>query len=278
MPVGDDQRQHLELTRDLASGSTARSARRSWCRRPTSRRPGGARDGPAEPDREDVEVGRLAAGHGRAADDPTRSAKKIKSAVTDSGREVGRRAGQAGDLEPPHDLLGRHRPAGPELEIDYDGKGYGDFKSDLAEALIEFVRPRPGALPRADRRPGGDRAHPAGGRRPRADDRGEDARGGLRPGRVPPARLTRLEVIRTERLVLRPFVPDDLDALGRGRSPIPRSCATSGKGEARGRTRDESERTLRNDPRRIRAQWGHGLWAVTTPGRERRESRSAGAA
>ena len=111
-------------------------------------------------------------------EDPARSAKKIRSAVTDTGREiVYDPETQAGRLQPADDLLGAHRAGDrPTLEADYDGKGYGDLKKDLGEIVADFVRPiqertagvpgRPGAAGQAarDRRregPGGRLGHPA---------------------------------------------------------------------------------------------------------------------
>jgi RimJ/RimL family protein N-acetyltransferase len=72
-----------------------------------------------------------------------------------------------------------------------------------------------------------------------------------------------LEAIRTERLFLRPFVMDDLDALAEVLSD-PEAMRYVGKGEARGRTRGESERTLRSILDEYE-RWGHGLLAATTP-------------
>jgi ribosomal-protein-alanine N-acetyltransferase len=72
-----------------------------------------------------------------------------------------------------------------------------------------------------------------------------------------------LEPIRTERLVLRPFDVDDLDALAEVLAD-PEVMRYVGKGEARGRTRDESERTLRAILEEYE-QWGHGLLAAITP-------------
>jgi RimJ/RimL family protein N-acetyltransferase len=72
-----------------------------------------------------------------------------------------------------------------------------------------------------------------------------------------------LEVIRTKRLVLRPFVREDVDALGEVLSD-PEVMRYVGKGEARGRTRDESERTLRTILEEYE-RWGQGLLASTTP-------------
>ena len=71
-----------------------------------------------------------------------------------------------------------------------------------------------------------------------------------------------MDGIRTERLVLRPFVPDDIDALAEALSD-PEVMRYVGKGEARGRTRDESERTLRTILGEY-GRWGHGLLSTTT--------------
>jgi tryptophanyl-tRNA synthetase len=70
------------------------------------------------------------------------SAKKIRSAVTDSGRDVvfdpENKAGVANLLTIYSALSGRKIS---ELEDEYAGRGYGDFKKDLAEQVVEFVTP-----------------------------------------------------------------------------------------------------------------------------------------
>ena len=70
------------------------------------------------------------------------SAKKIRSAVTDSGRDVvfdpENKAGVANLLTIYSALTGRKIS---ELEDEYAGRGYGDFKKDLAEVVVEFVTP-----------------------------------------------------------------------------------------------------------------------------------------
>jgi tryptophanyl-tRNA synthetase len=75
-------------------------------------------------------------------DDPKVSAKKIRSAVTDSGRDVvfdpENKAGVANLLTIYSALTGRKIS---ELEDEYAGRGYGDFKKDLAELVVEFVTP-----------------------------------------------------------------------------------------------------------------------------------------
>jgi tryptophanyl-tRNA synthetase len=75
-------------------------------------------------------------------EDPAKSAKKIRSAVTDTGREIvfdpERKPGIANLLTIYSALTGRSLTA---LSADYAGKGYGDLKKDLAEIVADFVRP-----------------------------------------------------------------------------------------------------------------------------------------
>ena len=75
-------------------------------------------------------------------DDPKVSAKKIRSAVTDSGSEVRfdeeEKPGISNLLTIYSALTGR---AIEDLEKEYDGRGYGDFKKDLADVVVDFVTP-----------------------------------------------------------------------------------------------------------------------------------------
>ena len=75
-------------------------------------------------------------------DEPAVSAKKIKSAVTDTGREVRfdpvDKPGVSNLLGHP---LGSVRTSVAELETDFDGRGYGDLKKELAEVYVDFVTP-----------------------------------------------------------------------------------------------------------------------------------------
>ena len=76
-------------------------------------------------------------------DDPKVSAKKIRSAVTDSGtrgplRRGGASPGVSNLLTIYSALTGR---SVEDLEEEYDGRGYGDLKGDLAEVVVEFVTP-----------------------------------------------------------------------------------------------------------------------------------------
>jgi tryptophanyl-tRNA synthetase len=75
-------------------------------------------------------------------DDDKALAKKIKSAVTDSEREIRfdpqGKAGVSNLLSIQHALTGRSIA---DLEASYEGRGYGDLKSDTAEMVVDFVRP-----------------------------------------------------------------------------------------------------------------------------------------
>ena len=80
--------------------------------------------------------------------------KKVKSAVTDTGREVRFDVdGKPGISNLLTILSVATGKAVPELEAAYDGKGYGDFKADVADAVVELFAPVRDAVRRADRRP-----------------------------------------------------------------------------------------------------------------------------
>ncbi|GAA2716916.1 tryptophan--tRNA ligase [Actinoplanes palleronii] len=142
VPVGEDQRQHLELTRDLAQRFNGRfgqtftmpsayivkdTAKITDLQDPTSKMSKSA----SSPN-----------GIIELLEDPARSAKKIKSAVTDTGREI-----LYDEVNKPgiSNLLTMYAALTTrtidELLEQYDGRGYGDLKKDLAEVLVEFVKP-----------------------------------------------------------------------------------------------------------------------------------------
>ncbi|MEI5585194.1 MULTISPECIES: tryptophan--tRNA ligase [unclassified Agromyces] len=142
VPVGDDQRQHLELTRDLAGRFNSRygdtfvvpeamipkeSARIYDLQEPTAKMSKSA----ASPN-----------GLINLMDDPKVIAKRIRSAVTDTEREVRydpqSKPGIANLLDIYATITGRSIA---ELEADYEGRGYGDLKKDLAEVVVERISP-----------------------------------------------------------------------------------------------------------------------------------------
>ncbi|UJP41237.1 tryptophan--tRNA ligase [Cellulomonas palmilytica] len=143
VPVGEDQRQHLELTRDLAQRLNSRfgagtfvvpeahivkeTAKIYDLQDPTAKmsKSAGSPNGLIE-----------------LLDNPKTIAKRIRSAVTDAGREIRfdpeNKAGVSNLLTIFSALSGRSIP---ELEADFDGKGYGDLKVALADLVVEWVTP-----------------------------------------------------------------------------------------------------------------------------------------
>ncbi|MGB8650310.1 MAG: tryptophan--tRNA ligase [Mycobacteriales bacterium] len=141
VPIGEDQRQHLELTRDLAQRFNSRYGE-------TFTLPGQyvAKQGERIKDLQlpERKMSKSLGGTGTlwVLDEPTALVKKIKSAVTDTGREVvydvAAKPGVSNLLTILSVATGK---AIPELEAAYAGKGYGDFKADVAEAVVELFAP-----------------------------------------------------------------------------------------------------------------------------------------
>jgi tryptophanyl-tRNA synthetase len=142
VPVGEDQRQHLELTRDLAGRFNHRFGKTFRLPEPYIVKETAKIGDLQEPTAKMSKSASSPAGIVELLDDPKVSAKKIRSAVTDSGREVvfdaENKAGVSNLLTIYAALTGRKIT---EIEGEYEGRGYGDFKKDLAEIVVEFVTP-----------------------------------------------------------------------------------------------------------------------------------------
>jgi tryptophanyl-tRNA synthetase len=142
VPVGEDQRQHLELTRDLAQRFNSTFGPTFTVPAPFILRETAKITDLQEPTAKMSKSSSSPAGLIELLDDPGRSAKKIKSAVTDAGREIifdsSTKPGVSNLLTLYSALTGRTID---ELVGAYAGKGYGDLKKDLAEVVVEFVRP-----------------------------------------------------------------------------------------------------------------------------------------
>jgi tryptophanyl-tRNA synthetase len=141
VPVGDDQRQHLELTRDLAIRFNGRFG--DTFPVPEGFIPqGGSRVMDLQSPEKKMSKSLPPAGCVLLLDDPKVTAKKIRSAVTDTGREVvADPAGKPGvtNLLTIHSALSGRSV--PELEEHFAGRGYGDLKKELAEVVTDFVTP-----------------------------------------------------------------------------------------------------------------------------------------
>ncbi len=142
MPVGEDQRQHLELTRDLAQRFNHRYKKTFRLPEPYILKATAKITDLQEPNAKMSKSASSPAGIIEMLDDPKVSAKKIRSAVTDSGSEVRfdeeEKPGISNLLTIFSALTGSSIE---ELEKTYAGRGYGDFKGDLADAVVDFVTP-----------------------------------------------------------------------------------------------------------------------------------------
>lgn len=140
VPVGEDQRQHLELTRNLAQRFNSRFGETFTV--PSAHIP---KDTAKIFDLQnpDAKMSKsVPSGVVELMEEPKRSAKKVRSAVTDTGREIRydpeEKAGISNLLVIYSALAGR---SVAELEAAYEGKGYGDLKKDLGEVLLDFITP-----------------------------------------------------------------------------------------------------------------------------------------
>jgi tryptophanyl-tRNA synthetase len=142
VPIGEDQRQHLELARNVAERFNARYG--ETFRLPDSMIPevGGRVMDLQEPTKKMSTTGGTAQGTVGVLDPPDTIRKKFRSAVTDSGTDVRHdpeeKAGISNLIEILSIMGGNDIPA---IEALYDGGGYGTFKSDVAEAVVAVLDP-----------------------------------------------------------------------------------------------------------------------------------------
>jgi tryptophanyl-tRNA synthetase len=142
VPVGEDQRQHLELTRDLAQRFNTTFGHAFTIPNPYILKGTAKVTDLQDPTAKMSKSASSSNGIVELLDDPAKSAKKIRSAVTDTGREVtfdpDVKSGVSNLLTIYSGLTGRSID---DLVRAYEGKGYGDLKKDLAAVVAEFVGP-----------------------------------------------------------------------------------------------------------------------------------------
>ena len=141
VPVGEDQRQHVELMREIARRFNERFG--PILVEPELRVPEvGARIMDLqEPTSKMSTTGGSESGTVLVLDDPKTVTKKIKSAVTDSGSEVKRGEGKGGIANLIQILAVTRGSSEEEVEREFEGSGYGDFKGAVAEAVVDFLAP-----------------------------------------------------------------------------------------------------------------------------------------
>ncbi|MFW6725069.1 tryptophan--tRNA ligase [Streptomyces sp. MAR4 CNY-716] len=142
VPVGEDQRQHIELTRDLAERFNGRFGRTFTVPAPYILKETARIYDLQDPTVKMSKSASSPKGLINLLDEPKSSAKKIKSAVTDTDTEIRydpeAKPGVSNLLTVYSTLTGA--PVA-ELEQKYTGKGYGALKTDLAEVVTEWVTP-----------------------------------------------------------------------------------------------------------------------------------------
>jgi tryptophanyl-tRNA synthetase len=141
VPIGDDQRQHLELARDVAERFNSRFGETFVVPEGIFPEVGARIMDLQEPDKKMSTTAGTPQGTLLMLDEPDVLRKKIKSAVTDSGTDVRRAADKPG-VTNLIDIMSVATGDTPEaIEARYDGRGYGPFKADVAEAVVELLVP-----------------------------------------------------------------------------------------------------------------------------------------
>jgi tryptophanyl-tRNA synthetase len=143
VPIGDDQRQHLELARDVAERFNARFG-------PTFNVPEGqfpeigARVMDLQDPQSKMSTSSPIAAQGviRMLDEPDVIRRKFKTAVTDSGRDVRHNRTEKPGVSNLIEIMSvATGESFADIESRYDGQGYGRFKEDVAEAVVELLEP-----------------------------------------------------------------------------------------------------------------------------------------
>lgn len=141
VPVGEDQKQHLELARDLAERFNNRFGDTFVVPKPQIRKEGARIMGLDDPETKMSKSATSPKNYISLMDDEKTVLKKIKSAVTDSEGTIKynpERLGVANLMTIYSLVTGKSYE---EIEKMYEGKGYGDFKTDLATHVSAYLAP-----------------------------------------------------------------------------------------------------------------------------------------
>ena len=141
VPIGEDQKQHLEIARDIAERFNTVYGNTFKLPEPFIGKVGARVKSLQDPTQKMSKSDPNPKGYISLPDDDNVIVKKIKSAVTDSEAKVRYADGKDGI----NNLMGIYScctgKTFDEIEKDFDGKGYGDFKGAVAEAVVEELRP-----------------------------------------------------------------------------------------------------------------------------------------
>jgi len=142
VPVGDDQRQHVELTRDLATRFNSRFGATLVVPEAVIQKETARIYDLQTPESKMSKSAATESGVVWMLDEPSRTAKKIKSAVTDAEREIRFDRGAKPGVSNLLTILSAFTETPvATLEQQYVGRGYGDLKKDVAEAVVETFTP-----------------------------------------------------------------------------------------------------------------------------------------
>ena len=142
VPVGEDQRQHIELTRDLAERFNSRYGATFNIPSGFILKQGAKIYDLQNPTAKMSKSSDSVSGLIEILDSPEINAKKIKSAVTDAGREIKfdeKEKPGVSNLLTIHSAISGQKIA--DLENHFSGKGYGDLKSEVADVVVEYLKP-----------------------------------------------------------------------------------------------------------------------------------------
>ena len=142
VPIGDDQRQHLELARNIAERFNGRFGKTFKVPEAVYPEEGARIKNLQEPERLMSTTRGAPAGVVRMIDPPEEVRKKFKTAVTDSGTEVRHDPDEKPGVSNLIEIMAVSTGSSiSEVEAQFDGQGYGAFKEGVAEAVVELLSP-----------------------------------------------------------------------------------------------------------------------------------------
>ena len=141
VPVGEDQRQHLELMRTLARRFNGLYGETFVVPEPMILDVGARVMALDDPTSKMSKSAPTPAGYVELLDEPDVVRRKIRRAKTDSGSEVLSSPEKPAITNLLNIYAGLTDRSVPDIEADYEGRGYGDFKNDLGEVVVEALSP-----------------------------------------------------------------------------------------------------------------------------------------
>jgi tryptophanyl-tRNA synthetase len=139
--VGEDQRQHLELTRTLARRFNGLYGETFVVPEPMILETGARVMALDDPTKKMSKSSPTPVGYVALFDEPDVIRRKIRRAKTDSGTSVVASPDKPAIVNLLSIYAAMSGRSVPEIEAEYEGKGYGDFKKDLGEVLVEVLSP-----------------------------------------------------------------------------------------------------------------------------------------